>query len=114
MSIFCATYPLFKLGMIGAGDVKLFAVCAGVLGLQKGFIFLCCTFLVAAVPAVLKMLHNHNFSERFRYFFTYAGQAVSGSGLTVYDAENKEYQRNRIPLAGPACLSVLLSLGGVY
>lgn len=114
VGVFCTMYPLFKLGMIGAGDVKLFAVCAGVMGLQKGLIFLGCTFLVAAIPAMFKMLYHHNFLQRFRYLFTYAGQAVRDGRLTVYGKDEPDKRRSRIPLAGPACLSILLSLGGFY
>ena len=114
IGIFLATYPLFKVGMIGAGDVKLFAVCAGALGLQKGFVFLCATFLVAAIPALFKMIYHPNFLQRFRYFFNYLGQVVRSKKISVYGLEDSDAQKSRIPLAGPACLSVLLSLGGFF
>lgn len=112
--VFLIMYPLFKLGMIGAGDVKLFAVCAGTLGLQKGIVFLCCTFLIAAVLALLKMLYHRNFLQRFRYFFTYAGQAVLTANLSLYGQGDSDMKQSRIHLAGPACLSILLCLGGFY
>lgn len=112
--VFLLTYPLFKLGMLGAGDIKLFAVCAGTLGLKRGIIFLCCTFLVAAVLALLKMFYHKNFLQRFRYFFTYAGQAVLTARLSVYGQGEADMKKSRVHLAGPACLSVLLCLGGFY
>lgn len=113
-SVFLLTYPVFKLGMLGAGDGKLFAVCAGAMGVNRGVAFLFCTFLVAAVLAVLKMLYHRNFLQRFRYFFTYAGQAVCTSRLTVYEQDTAERKESRIHLAGPALLALLLYLGGVY
>ena len=114
LGIFLLTYPLFKLGMIGAGDVKLFAVCAGSMGLKSGFVFLGCTFLVAAVLSLVKMIYHRNFLQRFRYFFIYAGQAVRRAGLSVYGQGVPNTKESRIHLAGPACLSVLLCLGGFY
>ena len=112
--IFLLLYPLFKIGGIGAGDVKMFAVCTCTIGLEKGFHFLCAAFLAAAVLSLLKMLYEHNLIERFRSFFRYAGQAVSSTGWTLYAPDDKEYKKRGIHMAGPACLSLLLLLGGVY
>lgn len=114
LGIFLLTYPLFKLGMLGAGDGKLFAVCAGTMGINRGVAFLFCTFLVAAILAVLKMLYHRNFFQRFRYFFTYVGQAASTARLTVYEQDAAGKKENRIHLAGPALLALLIGLGGFY
>lgn len=111
---FILTYPLFKLRMLGAGDVKLFMVCMGYMGVRRGIIFLCATFLAAAVLALLKMFYYHNFLQRFRYFFIYAGQSIQRAKLSVYDQGIPNTKEGRIRLAGPACLSVLLCLGGLY
>lgn len=114
LGVFLLTYPLFKLGMLGAGDGKLFAVCAGAIGLSRGVTFLFFTFLLAAVPAVLKMMYQRNFSQRFRYFFTYVGQVACTSQLTLYEQDKTGEKGSRICLAGPACLALLLGLGGFY
>lgn len=114
LGVFLIIYPLFKLGMMGAGDGKLFAVCAGAIGLGRGVPFLFCTFLFAAVPALLKLLFQHNFLQRFRYFFTYVGQAACTARLTIYEQDSTEKTKNRIHLAGPACMALLLCLGGLY
>lgn len=107
-------YPLFKIGGIGAGDIKMFAVCAGTMGLKKGFYFLFAAFLAAAVLSLLKMLYEHNLIKRFRCFFHYMGQAVISTEWTLYEPDDKEYEKRGIHLAGPACLSLLLMWGGVY
>ena len=111
---FLLTYPLVKLGMLGAGDVKLFMVCVSYMGVKRGIIFLCCTVLVAAVLALLKMIYYRNFFQRFRYFFIYAGQSIQKAQLSVYNQGIPNTKESRICLAGPACLSVLLCLGGLY
>ena len=114
LGIFLLTYPLFKLGMIGAGDVKLFAVCAGSMGLKSGFVFLGCTFLVAAVLSLVKMIYHRNFLQRFRYFINYVEQTLSTMKISLYNLEDGRNTASRIPLAGPACVSLLLCLGGIY
>lgn len=106
--VLALTYPLFGLGTLGAGDVKLFAACAGAMGIKRGILFLCCTFLVAAVLSLQKMLFRHNLLQRFRYFFTYIGQTIQTAQLLPYEKEDT------IHLAGPAAFAVLLSLGGMY
>jgi len=114
LGVFLITYPLFKLGMIGAGDVKLFAVCAGSLGIKRGMIFLGCTFLTAAIISLIKMLYHRNFLQRFRYFFRYVEQSVTAKQLLLYGTDGEKKPEVHIPLAGPACLSILLCLGGLY
>lgn len=106
--VWALTYPLFCLGTLGAGDVKLFASCAGAMGIKKGILFLCCTFLAAAVLSLQKMLYKHSLLQRFRYFFTYVGQTIQTAKLLPYEKEDT------IHLAGPAAFALLLSLGGMY
>lgn len=114
IGIFIMTYPLFKLGMIGAGDVKLFITCAGALGLRRGIVFLGCTFLVTAVISLIKMAYHRNFSQRFRYFFNYANQIIQTSKLSLYGQDERTAHGKYVHMAGPACLAVLLCLGGLY
>lgn len=112
--IFLLTYPFFKLGVLGAGDVKLFMVCIGVLGIQKGVIFLCYTFLVAAILSFLKMLYYHSFIQRFRYFFSYAERVLQTTVFTLYEQKDKTRRTNIIHLAGPALVALIIFLGEGY
>lgn len=80
-------YPFFKIGALGAGDVKLFGVCSGYLPCDKVAYFLFFALLIAAVISLIKLLVKQN---------------------------KKEYLKMRVPLAGPILGSVLLYIGGVY
>lgn len=80
-------YPFFRLGGLGAGDVKLLGICAGYFHRDKILSFLFCSLLIAAIFALIKMMTEHCTRERLKM---------------------------RIPLAGPVLCSVLLSAGGVY
>lgn len=64
-------FPLFRLRMIGAGDVKLMALMAGYLGLISGAHAVLYGFLIGAVLAFLKMLIRGNLYQRLIYFLAY-------------------------------------------
>lgn len=80
-------YPFFKMGALGAGDVKLFGVCAGYFSREKILPFLFCTLLIASAISLGRLIIKRCIRE--------AG--------TV-----------RIPLTGPVLGSVLLYIGGFY
>lgn len=105
-------YPFFKLGVLGAGDVKLFMVCIGIWGIREGVQFLCCTFLTAAVFSFLKMLYYHSFIQRFRYFISYMKNAFQTERFTLYEQKDKTELTSRIHLAGPALVAFTIFLGG--
>lgn len=102
-------YPLYKIGTLGAGDVKLFGVAAGYLPFRKIFLFLFFSLLVAAVFSVIKMFVKRNFRERLSVFAGYV-KMVAGGIVTAYPATKAD----TICLSGPVLLSVLLCLGGAY
>lgn len=78
-------YPFFKLGAIGAGDVKLLGVTAGYLPFEKILLFSFYSMLIAAVISLVKLLRKKHLKERLS-----------------------------VCLSGPMLLSLLLFLGGVY
>jgi len=80
-------YPFFKIGALGAGDVKLFGVCSGYLSLDRILYFLFFSMLIAALFSLIKLMVTRNI---------------------------KEYRKIRMPLAGPVFCSILLYIGGVY
>lgn len=80
-------YPFFRIGVLGAGDVKLFGVCAGYLSCDKVLYFIFFSLLIAAVISLV-------------YF--------------AVKRDVKEYRKTKMPLAGPIFVSVLLYVGGVY
>lgn len=71
-AVMLALYPLFKIGCIGAGDVKLLGICAGFLPAAKIWIFLFVSLLVSAIFFPDKndkgMLHEGKTVLSFRIF----------------------------------------------
>lgn len=109
-----AFYPFFRLGMIGAGDVKLLGVCAPFFPSDKILFFLFITMAVSAVISIFHMLYFKNFKERVNYFLQYISDCTLRNGWKPYFAEAEKKEGAAICMAGPVLMSVLLYLGGIY
>lgn len=107
-------YPLFKIGSLGAGDVKLLGVTAGYLPFKKILIFLFVSLLIAAIISLVKMWKKNNFSERLRYLFAYLADVCRSGNFKLYLENEADKQAAGICLSGPVLLAVLLHWGGVY
>lgn len=109
------TYPLFFIGTLGAGDVKLFGVVGGFFAGKESFAFLFCSFLCGAVFALVKMLYVGNGRQRIIQFYCYLLRILQSRTLEIYeDSEHTqtEFNHSKIHLAGPILFSVLLHIGG--
>lgn len=107
-------YFLFKLGMMGAGDVKLFGVTAGYLSFEKILYFLFVSLLIAAIISFIKLLKNNNLAERLKVLVKYSADVWKNGSLKLYPSECAMDSNKGICLSGPILLSLLLYLGGVY
>lgn len=107
-------YPLYKIGALGAGDVKLYGICAGYLPSQKFLFFFFLSLLIAAAISLIKMIRECNVIERLSYFCEYVIYVVQTGRFRLYVENERERRRVSICLAGPILGSVLLYVGGVY
>lgn len=112
--IVLSMYPLFKVGTVGAGDVKLFAAVAGYLSGKVIFYFLFFSLLIAAFFSVIKIMKEHSGIQRLCYFCTYLMQVIRDGEWQLYFTDRTEQKNAGICLSGPILLSVLLHIGGVY
>lgn len=107
-------YPLFKIGAVGAGDVKLFGVTAGCLPFEKIFVFLFVSLLIAAIISLVKLWQYGNLRERLHYLTEYLTDVWKSSNFRLYLENGVDSPDIRLCLSGPVFLSLLLYLGGVY
>lgn len=107
-------YPLFKIGSLGAGDVKLLGVSAGYLPFKKILIFLFISLLIAALISLLKMWKRNNFFERLHYLIAYLADVMRSGNFRLYLENEADKQAVGICLSGPVLMAVLLYCGGVY
>lgn len=77
-------FPLFAARMLGTGDIKLFSVLGGMMGMQWLFVCLCLSFLVAAAISLPVLLLRCDVKERFRYFIGYMDRLLTGRGIEPY------------------------------
>lgn len=107
-------YPLFIIGSLGAGDVKLLGVTAGYLPFKKILLFLFVSLLIAAMISLVKMWKKNNFTERLRYLFAYLADVWHSGNFKLYLENEADRQAVGICLSGPVLLAVLLYWGGFY
>ena len=107
-------YPLFKIGALGAGDVKLFGATAGCLPFMKIFVFLFVSLLFSAIISLVKLLQHNRLIERLQYFIEYLADIISSGSFRLYLDEGSKDPDIRLCLSGPIFISLLLYLGGAY
>lgn len=119
-------YPVFMIGAIGAGDLKLFAVVGSYLGIKGITISFIIAFIVGAIISLVKMLCFHNFKERIYYFFSYMADVLLKGKWRLYEnaerkAGNQQYAgedsfkfpKYKIHFALPIFLGVIIYMGGI-
>lgn len=112
--VMALVYPFFRIGTIGAGDVKLLGVTAGYLPFGKILMFLFVSLLVAAIFSLIKMWKEKSFSRRLRCLSRYLAKVAGSGRWQLYPGYGAGGGAAGIHLAGPVLLGMLLYLGGVY
>ena len=67
---FLLMYPLYMIGALGAGDVKLFVMIGSFQRVGDFFPILAGAFVIGAGFSLVKLAVEKNGRERFRYFFS--------------------------------------------
>lgn len=114
--VFAILYPFYMLGMLGAGDVKLYCMSAAFLKGKDCIIFFAGSMLLAAVLALLKLLYQKNIRERLYYFCSYLVDTIRIGSFRLYfgGADWKTRRRASLHMAGPMLAGLLLHMCGVY
>ena len=115
---FCILYPIYKIGALGAGDVKLFIMVGSFLSVNRLLYVMVVSFIIGAVFSLGKMISEANFMERMKYLSSYLADVFCSGQWKLY-GENlkddfKKYKRNKIHFALPVCFSVMLGSGGMF
>lgn len=115
---FCILYPVYKIGALGAGDVKLLIMVGSFISVNQLLRIIIFSFIIGSVFSVGKMISEENFKERMQYLFSYLSDVLCSGQWKLY-GENlkddyKKYKSNKIHFALPVCLSVMLGLGGLF
>lgn len=114
--IFLAFYPLYLLGALGAGDVKLFMMvgCHGwYMEADRLIHYMLVTMMIAAVISTAKMAAYAESRERLFYLVRYLRKVAVTGTVDEYQID-KTQKRCVVRLSIPAFLSLLLMCAGVY
>ena len=105
---------LFLFRMLGAGDIKLFAVCGIYTGAKSVLYLLLFSFLFAGVFAFAKMVGGGNVKDRFRAFSRYVADTLTQgfANRRSYLADQEE--GHKVCMAVFIFIGALLWAGGVY
>lgn len=114
LSVIAILYFFFKLGALGAGDVKLLGVCAGMFPAEKILFFLFISLFIAAIFSLIRLVREQNMRERLLYLYEYLVSVMRSGAWRLYIENESERRIRGICLAGPVLCSVLLYLGGAY
>ena len=107
-------YPLFRIGGLGAGDVKLMSVCAGFFPAEEAFYFLFISLLFSAIFSIFKLIRKRDLRDRIRYFCNYCRNVAGKGRWYYYQPKTGDRKLEGICMSGPVLCSVLLKIGGVY
>ena len=113
-------FPLYKIGVIGAGDIKLFSMLGFYFTFMETIFCIFAAFVLGAVVSVLSFIRYDYFFERMTYLFSYLKECLSLGHFRYYYLDSKgkrisnlKENQSKIHFAIPIFISVLLRVGGV-
>lgn len=115
---FLLLYPIYKIGVLGAGDVKLFIMIGSFYAVKEFMVILAGAFVIGALFSLIKLSAERNGRERIQYFFSYLSEIRQTRQWKLYGEDlMQDYQtycRNKIHFAVPVLFSVVLKAGGLF
>ena len=115
---FLLMYPLYMIGALGAGDVKLFVMIGSFQTVGDFFPILMGAFVIGAGFSLIKLAVEKNGRERFQYFFSYLCEVWRTGHWRIYGEDLKQdyhtYCKNKIHFAVPILLSAVCRIGGLF
>ena len=114
---FLLLYPLFKIGAMGAGDIKVLMMIGSFVEVKELIAIIVMSFVIGAACSLIKLLSEHNGRERMYYFLSYLSDVTRTRQWKIYGEHTvqdyKQYCRNKIHFTVPILFSVVLRIGGV-
>lgn len=114
---FALLYPLFIIGGLGAGDVKLLSVVGCFLTIKESIWCLGLSFLLGAAISLLKMTVERNFLERMKYFLSYVVDVFNSGEWKLYEEDGRDRKKRKegkIHFSVPVLLGMVIYKGGIY
>lgn len=114
---FLLLYPLFKIGALGAGDIKVFIMIGSFVKIKDMIVVLVAAFVIGAVFSLVKLLIEHNGRERICYFLSYLTDVMRARQWKIYGENMVQdyqlYRTNKIHFTVPILFGTALRIGGI-
>ena len=116
--VFLLMYPLYMIGALGAGDVKLFILTGSFQGAGELMVILAGAFVIGAGFSLVKLVVEQNGMERLRYFISYLQDVWRTGHWKIYGEDLRQdyhtYCKNKIHFAVPILFSTVCRIGGIF
>lgn len=106
-------FVLFLFRVLGAGDIKLFSVIGGFVGVKSVFLCIVASFVLGAFLALAKIIRNRNFISRLQYLAAYTTAYVKTKEIEPY-YRSSDGTENIIHFSAAILGGYLLFMGGFF
>ena len=107
--IFALTLPLYMLGWMGAGDVKLMASVGAIVGIEYAPIVLFVIVVTGALTGIVMLLYRKVFKASFHRYGAMVGTSLALKKPT-YLVPGEDEQKVVLPYAIPIAIGTFLSI----
>ena len=113
---FLILFLLFRLGMMGAGDIKLLMAAGGLLGWPGSLRFFVLSIFFGSLVSVIVFVRRVRFSDRAGYFRAYVREALLDGKISRYrmEGERPENIHFALPVFLAAAAETALELTALY
>lgn len=106
---FVVLFILYLLHVIGAGDIKLFSVVGGFLGVFQVVNIIILAFIIGAIMSVFQLFRYHILIYRMQYLANYIQTIVKEKKITPYYDSKEGSFKEVIPFTVAIAISVLIN-----
>ena len=112
---FFVLFILFRLGMMGAGDIKLLMAAGGLSGWPGSLRLFVLSILFGAIVSAVILTRRVRLRDRVRYFRTYAADALMNGRVSRYrmEGERPENIHFAVPVFLAAAAECVLELAAI-
>lgn len=105
-------FPLYKIGTLGAGDLKLFSILGFYFTFFETLFCMFTAFWVGAIISLFVLLWRKNLQERIWYFLNFLKECFSGGQFQYYYLNSNEEKdvKSKIHFSLPIFISVIFYL----
>ncbi len=103
-------YLLFIIRALGAGDIKLLSVIAGIIGIEDTLLIVGSSFAVGAVASAVKMAIHREIAIAIRTAVAYLGRIIKSGKIEKYPEERRD-SKNTIHFTLAIAVGYVIVLG---